>query len=172
MPDVGIIVALGVDASQAQSDMDAFTSGIVGSSSPQIASAFTNQVTPAIDGVGKSLVNSHQSVHLLAEEMGIHLPRAVVGAISEMLPSISSLGTGLLAAFAVGELVKFTEHLHELSEEYNGVAAAEKALNDAGRENVSILEDQSKKSIEYARSQVKLLLIASAQADVAVDQKS
>src|ERR1039458_3599001 len=113
MPDVGIIVALGVDASQAQSDMDAFTSGIVGSSSPQIANAFSNQVKPAIDDVGKSLINSHQSVHLLAEEAGVHLPRAVVGAISEMLPNIAMLGGALLGVFAVEEVVKYSEALYK-----------------------------------------------------------
>jgi hypothetical protein len=61
----------------------------------------------------RSLINPHQSVHLLAEEMGVHLPRAVVTALSHMLPSIGEIGGALLAIFAVRAAVEWSVKAYE-----------------------------------------------------------
>jgi purine nucleoside permease len=55
----------------------------------------------------KGLLDAKQSVRLLASEFGIHLPRAVSGAIAEILPNIATLGSAMLAAFAVQEVIRF-----------------------------------------------------------------
>ena len=49
----------------------------------------------------KSLLSNRESARLLSEEMGIHLPRAVTGAIAEMMPAIGGLGGAFLGVFAI-----------------------------------------------------------------------
>jgi len=56
--------------------------------------AGSQQMAGATEPFNRAILNQHQSIHLLAEEMGIRLPRAVVGGISEMLPPINMIGPG------------------------------------------------------------------------------
>jgi hypothetical protein len=61
----------------------------------------------------KSLMNSHQSIHLLAQELGIHLPRAVVGAIShiKMLEGAFRIAAEAgLTLFAMREIAEAVEN--------------------------------------------------------------
>jgi hypothetical protein len=68
-----------------------------------------------------SLLSSRESVRLLSEEMGVHMPRAVSSAISEMLPQIAGMGTALLGVFAIEEALKWgraaIEEMHALEGE-------------------------------------------------------
>ena len=90
--------------------------------------------------------------------------------LPKMLPAVGSLGSALLAVFAAKEIVEFAGHLHKLADDYNGVADAQKALNAAGQENASILEEQAKQSSTYARAQLTLLIVQAAQAEAATEQ--
>ena len=85
--------------------------------------------------VDKSLLNNRESVRLLSEEMGIRLPRAVSGALAEMLPGINAIGPALLGAFALAELPKFIESIRNAATALGGyteeVRKAEKADIDA-----------------------------------------
>ena len=98
---------------------------------PPAAEKTFKQAAGSTQEFNKSLLTSHQSVHLLAEEMGIRLPRAVVGAASEMLPGISAIGPALLGAFAIAEIPKFIKEVKEATSELAGYTAevrkAEKA---------------------------------------------
>jgi len=130
--------------------------------------ASSQDMAQGTEPFNRAILNQHQSIHLLAEEMGIRLPRAVVGGISEMLPPINMIGPALMGAFAVDMLVKFGESMVKTSEEINGVAAADKALAEAGKQNASQMEEMAKASEKYARSQLPLLRIqlANTQADI------
>jgi hypothetical protein len=165
---VGLILGLGIDPSEAQAGIEQL-GGAMGSLEKG-SKASLDQVVAATEPLNKSLLNSHQSVHLLAEEMGIHLPRAVVGGISEMLPEIGSLGTVLLGAFAVEEIVKFGEMVAKDTEALYGFAEAEKAMKQAGDENEKALEKQAKASMSYAKSQLALLETQVARETRYVDQ--
>lgn len=57
----------------------------------------------------EALLSNRESVRLLGEEMGIHLPRAVSGAVAEMLPSIGQLGGAVLGVFAITEVTHWAE---------------------------------------------------------------
>jgi hypothetical protein len=54
-----------------------------------------------------ALLTNRESVRLLSQELGLHLPRAVSGAVAQVLPDIGTLGTALLGVFAVEEVYKF-----------------------------------------------------------------
>jgi len=86
-----------------------------------------------------------------------HLPRAVVSGVSEMLPPINAIGPALLAAFAVEGVIHFGEMVAKDTEKLYGMGEAEKALSEAGRENLRIMEEQARASMTYARSQAALL---------------
>ena len=89
---------------------------------------FERSTGRTFDNLGKApkpfddaILSNRESVRLLSEEMGVHLPRAVSGAIAEMLPAIGGLGGALLGVFAVEEIYKFgkagVEMLHDLQGE-------------------------------------------------------
>lgn len=166
--DLGLVLALSLDNTQAQMEAGQFGATLegLGASAAKGGRGMADGLAPG----DKALINSHQSVHLLAEEMGIHLPRAVVGAVSEMLPSIASLGSGLLAVFAVREATEFTEYLHKMVDDFNGVARAEKEMAEAGAKNLSRLEEMAKKSAAYARDQLKNLRVEMAQEQAKVNE--
>ena len=84
MPDNTVQIRVGADLSKAQAAIAALKPEIQAA-----AGSMGKSFQQAGVEVERGLINSHQSVHLLAEEMGIHLPRAVVGAVSEILPSIN-----------------------------------------------------------------------------------
>ena len=78
----------------------------------------------------------------MTEELGIHMPRAITGAFSEIVPAIGDMGTALVAVFAVKELVEFGKKLYEIEERFDGVAAAESRAHEIGKENLSLLEKE------------------------------
>jgi hypothetical protein len=57
----------------------------------------------------RAILNQRESVRLLGEEFGIHLPRAVSSAVARMLPDVAMVGTGLLGIFAVEQVVSWGE---------------------------------------------------------------
>ncbi len=94
-----------------------------------------HQVVDKTEEMNKSLLNSHNSVHLLTEEMGIHLPRAVVGAISEMLPHIGDLGGALLGAFAIEKVTEWGKEAFDVVKDLqSGVTAAVDDIGKAAEE--------------------------------------
>lgn len=106
----------------------------VGGASDRLAQTTSESFHRAAEGtepLDRALLSNHQSVHLLAEEMGVHLPRAVVGAISEMMPGINAIGPALLAAFAISEIPKFVKEVGDAVDAVAGYTAgvreAEKA---------------------------------------------
>jgi hypothetical protein len=128
MPDtaLGLLIGLGIDASDAKQALGEFEK-LTGDSF-QKASRAPRQLDDA-------LLNTHQSMHLLLEEMGIHLPRAVVGAMSEMVPQIASFGGILLGAFAIEEIPKLVGGIKETIDAWEGFGEAErramkKAIDD------------------------------------------
>ena len=148
---------MAVDSTEAQAQLEEIRGGLdaVGEG----GKTGLGKVADASEKTGKSLINSHQSVHLLAEEMGIHLPRAVVGAVSEMIPAINSVGPALLGAFAVDMVIKFGEEIKKTSEKFNELAQSEKALSAIGKENQHQMEEMARASRSYALDQVSLLLL-------------
>ena len=130
MGAIGIIIGLGLDPSgaeagisQAEADLQGF-----GKSAKSVGEndlpAVGKGAQEAFGEVDRGLLNSHQSVHLLAEEMGIHLPRAVTSAVSEMLPQFASLGTVLLGVFAAKEIYEFGKKIAEAAKEASGATEA------------------------------------------------
>jgi bisphosphoglycerate-dependent phosphoglycerate mutase len=85
--------------------------------------------------VDRSILSNRESVRLLSEEMGVHLPRAVSGALAEILPGINAIGPALLGAFALAELPKFIAGLKDAATALGGytdeVRKAEQADIDA-----------------------------------------
>jgi hypothetical protein len=104
-----------------------------------------------------ALLTSRESTRLLSEELGLHLPRAVTSAMSEIMPEIGRMGTALLGVFAVEELVKFSGYMKKVGDEITGVAEATRMMAEAVRENDRAMEQYAKRHIDYARQQVPLL---------------
>ncbi len=76
MGDIGLILGLGMDTSGAEEAAQAFLpegEGGIAKSSQKLAQS----VADASGGIDKNLLSNRESVRLLSEEMGIHLPRAV-----------------------------------------------------------------------------------------------
>jgi hypothetical protein len=127
----------------------------------------------AADGtkpLNKALLNNRETLALLGEDFGLTLPRSVRGAVAEMLSSINMIGPALLGAFAMKEALELGKKLITLRDEFNLVAESQKALNAAGKENASIMEEDAKQSLAYARSQATLLLVQAAAAEVGAEQ--
>ncbi len=91
----------------------------------------------------EGILNAHNSVHLLTEEMGIHLPRAVVGAVAEMLPSIGELGGALLGAFAIEKVAEWGKEAFDVVKDLQGgVSAAVTDIGKAAEEAAKHAHDQ------------------------------
>jgi hypothetical protein len=89
-------------------------------------------VTGASKPFNEALLTSRESTRLLSEELGLHLPRAVTSAISEVMPAISALGPALLGAFAIAELPKLIGGIKEATEWIGGFGKeARKAFAEA-----------------------------------------
>lgn len=85
-------------------------------------------------------MGTRESARLLSEELGLHLPRAVTSAVSEMLPAIGSLGGGLLGAFAVKEVWDWGKAAVGAIREARGETAELKAtMDDIVKEQEDIL---------------------------------
>jgi hypothetical protein len=145
--DLGLTLALSLDATQAQMDMGKFGESVTRT---------FGEAAKATKPLNDSLLSNRESVRLLSEELGVHMPRAVSGAISEMIPNIGDLGTALLGAFAIESVVKFGEMVAKDTEKLYGVVDAEKALAEARKENLKVLEEQAKVSEKYANQQLAL----------------
>jgi hypothetical protein len=63
--------------------------------------------------------------------MGIRLPRAVVGAVSEMLPSIGQLGGSLLGVFAIEKAVEWGSKAIEIIRDLQ--SGTTEAVDDIGK---------------------------------------
>jgi hypothetical protein len=64
------------------------------------------------------------------------MPRAVTGALAEMIPGISAIGPALLGAFAVAEIPKFIDEIREATDSISGFGReAKKAFEDAVAES-------------------------------------
>jgi hypothetical protein len=119
--NIGLLFMIDADPSQANESMHALRKSFKGT-----FSELPNDIEP----VNKALLNQHQTIHLLAEAAGIHLPHAVVSGFSEMLPPINMIGPALLAAFAIAEIPKFIEEVHDAADEMEGFGKAAKKAYD------------------------------------------
>lgn len=108
---LGVVLGLGIDSSGANAGLKQFEGDL--SSAGQTGKVSLDKVVEATEPLEKSLLNQHQTVHLLAEEMGVHLPRTVVSGIAEMLPQVASLGTALLGVFAVEKVWDWVKESQE-----------------------------------------------------------
>lgn len=155
---VGLMFRMGADTSTASQQVEEFAkhSGkSVGEVEAQIRD-YNRSMTAAYDeqvrrarGAGeetdKGLLSNRESVRLLSEELGARLPRAVSGAVAEMLPGINSIGGALLGAFAVAEIPKFIGAVKEATTALGGytdeVRKAEKA--DIGASTSALIHFQT-----------------------------
>lgn len=78
-----------------------------------------------------ALLTNRESVRLLTEETGIHLPRAVTGAIAEMLPTIGEFGGALLSVFAVEQAVRWGAKAIEIIRDLQ--SGTTEAVDDIGK---------------------------------------
>lgn len=138
MDDIGLAFTITADPSSAEAALDAFGGR---------ARSASDSVNQSFGGINKTMLSNRESVRLLSEEMGIHLPRAVSGAVAEMLPAISSIGPVLLGAFAVMEIPKLVKGISDLVDSWEGFGKAEKkAMADAIRDTASLAKEV--KSVE------------------------
>lgn len=141
---LGLVFEISANSEQAQAELAA-----LGDSS-KVA---LDKVIASTQPLNESLLNQHQSVHLLAEEMGIHLPRAVVGAVSEMIPNINMLGGAMLGVFAVEEIYKFGKAAVEMMHDLEGETKELKAdWEDVIKEQEKLLRNP--KSIADAQKDI------------------
>jgi hypothetical protein len=92
-PDVGLILGLGLDSSGVKPGLDEASDSLA-EYEKSLDDATERQAADfakAADETDKGLLSNRESVRLLSEEFGLHLPRAVTGAIGQMLPEIASL---------------------------------------------------------------------------------
>jgi hypothetical protein len=164
---IGLIMQVGADTAGAEEAIQAFaqrTGQSVGMVEAQIrdyqraeGAAYDEAVQRtrgAADEMERGLLNSHQSVHLLAEEMGIHLPRAVTSAVGEMLPEIASLGGALVGVFAAKEIYEFGQKIADAAREASGMTEAAHLMAEAVKENNTAIEDYAKTGSKAARQEL------------------
>ncbi len=102
----------------------------------------------------ENILSANQSVRLLSAELGLHLPRAVMGAIAEMLPQISNLGNVLLGVFAVQSIIQFIRYIKLAADEANLLAQAQKQFTEAVKESDKAIESLGKRSRELAQAEL------------------
>jgi hypothetical protein len=128
-PGVGLILNLGLDSSGIDPGLNDAEKALGG-----LAKKTGEQFADAGKKTDDALLSNRETARLLSEELGVHLPRAVTSALSEMLPGIGGLGTALLGVFAVEEVVKFgkaaAEMLHEMQGETKQLAEDWKAVTE------------------------------------------
>jgi hypothetical protein len=119
---LGLTFEIAADSAAAQAALADFekTSG-----------ASLKRVAGGTKPLNDALLTNRESVRLLSEELGVHMPRAVSSAVAGMLPDIKELGTGLLAVFAVEEVVKFGEALGKAAAGWGGYTDAVKKAEHA-----------------------------------------
>ena len=119
-------------------------------------------------------MGQRESVRLLTEEMGIRLPRAVTGAIAEMVPAIGSLSGVLLAAFAVKEIPHILSGISAAAQEWAGFGKAEqeamqKAIRDTQALQVKV-HDVEKELELFGKTQAQQLALQAQWAGVDADR--
>jgi hypothetical protein len=120
---LGLVMEISADPSKAEEALQEFEKS-TGKSFEQAAAG-----TAPLD---TALLSNRESVRLLSEEFGIRMPRAVSGALAEIMPGISALGPALLGAFALSEIPKFIAGIKEATDNISGFGKeAEKAFEDA-----------------------------------------
>jgi actin-related protein len=134
---LGLLMEITADPSKAQEAIERFNSA-TGESLKKAAEG-----TEPLD---KALLSNRESVRLLSEELGVHMPRAVSSALAKMLPDIAALGGALLGIYAAKELYdgigKFTDWIRDSFTEQTAdakafseaAAAAYKAAGKAAEE--------------------------------------
>jgi hypothetical protein len=177
---LGLVMQINADPSNANAALEEFaakTGKSVGYVKAQFKeyqaaeSAAYDEAVQRARGLGqdvdKSILSNRESVRLLSEEMGVHLPRAVSGALAEMLPGINAIGPALLGAFALAELPKFIEGLKDASAALGGytdeVRKAEQADIDASMSALVHFTTIAEGTILIAQTNVALENLASKQ---------
>src|SRR5271157_619095 len=127
-----------------------------------------------LEPVNRQLLGQRESVRLLTEEMGIRLPRAVTGAIAEMVPAIGSLSGVLLAAFAVKEIPHILSGISAAAQEWAGFGKAEqeamqKAIRDTQALQVKV-HDVEKELELFGKTQAQQLALQAQWAGVDADR--
>jgi hypothetical protein len=129
-PGVGLVLGLGLDSSGVQPGIEDFDKLL-----DDATEKWNHDFQEAADETDRALLSNRESVRLLGEELGVHLPRAVSIALAEMLPGINAIGPALLSAFAIAEIPKFVHEVEDATTALGGytkaVEAAEKADIDA-----------------------------------------
>lgn len=115
---LGLLFEISADPSKAQEALDKFSAAT--------GKSFT-QTSEGAKRFNDSLLSGRESARLLSEELGLHLPRAVSGAVAEMIPAISSLGPIMLGAFAVMEIPKLVSGIRDAVQSWEGFGKAEQA---------------------------------------------
>jgi hypothetical protein len=128
--DVGLILGLGIDASGVEPGLD--DAGKKVEDFNKLLDDATEQQAKDFEAASqemdKGLLSNRESARLLSEEFGVHMPRAVSGAVAEILPDIGKLGGALLGIYAAKELYagisKFTDWIRESFAEQTADAQA------------------------------------------------
>ena len=122
---LGLVMEIGADPSKAAEALRQFEQA-------------TGRSFDAAKAKGKeldtSLLTNRESVRLLSEEMGVHLPRAVSGAIVQMLPEIQAFGGVFLAAFAVKELPSLIRGIQDATDAMGGFGKEVKATLEEAKD--------------------------------------
>jgi hypothetical protein len=121
---LGLVMEISADPSKAADALQAFEES-TGKSFERAAAG-----TKPLDA---SLLTNRESVRLLGEELGFRMPRAVSGALAEMLPGINAIGPALLGAFAIAEIPKFIEEVKDAATALGGYT---KAVRDAEKADI------------------------------------
>lgn len=148
---LGLLLQISADPSKAQEAIDQF--------SANTGKAFQRASSDGPPQMDKALLTNRESVRLLSEEMGVHMPRAVSSALAEIMPGINAVGPALLGAFAVREVISFTEAIVKSAREIQGLAEAEKQLQAIAKENEKHLEAMAKVNEKYGYTQLALLRV-------------
>ncbi|MGA2109520.1 MAG: histidinol dehydrogenase [Syntrophorhabdales bacterium] len=101
-PGIGLILGLGIDPSGMKPGLDQ-AKGSLAEYEKALDDA-TRNVNAGFDQTEKAIVSNSQSVRLLAQDLGIGLPRAVSSAVAKMLPDIGQLGGALIGVWAVEKI--------------------------------------------------------------------
>jgi len=92
------------------------------------------QVKQGMEEMGAGALSAHQKVHLLSEEFGVHIPRAMQGVIAKspaVMGVINGLGTAMVAlgAIQIGGMV-FEGLTHGAEKAWDALTALPKAVQE------------------------------------------
>src|SRR6266478_106801 len=90
-----------------------------------------------MEGMDYSMTHARHGIHLMLEEMGIHMPRAVMS----FLASLGPIGAAMEAAFPFLAIIVgvtlLIEHFHKLGEAEEKIAEAGRKLSDGFAERIN-----------------------------------